>query len=288
MLEAEAARLRDARIGAIEDRVEADLASGRHDVVVSELEGLVAAHPLRERLWRHWVLALYRCGRQADALRACDAVRRRLVGELGVDPGPELRLLEAAVLAESPDLAWIEAQPPAIPTAPAIALLERTSQLSVLTNAALAVDRDGRGRTVFVSGEAGVGKTALVRNFAADCGAARVWWGACDALFTPSPLGPLVEMAATVGGAFEATISGAGKPLDVAMALLRALQQSPRTLVVIEDLHSADEATLDVVRLLRAASTECPHSWSPRTATTSSIAAIPFEPSSVICRPGRP
>jgi DNA-binding SARP family transcriptional activator/pimeloyl-ACP methyl ester carboxylesterase len=105
-LDAEASRLADARIGALEDRIDADLACGRHRLVVSELEALVATHPLRERLWAQWVVALYRCGRQSEALRACAEVRRLLAEELGVDPGAVLRATEAAILAHSPDLDW--------------------------------------------------------------------------------------------------------------------------------------------------------------------------------------
>ena len=90
-LEAEAARLGEARLGAIEDRIDADLACGRHPTVACELDALVVSHPLRERLWAQRILALYRCGRQAEALRACAEIRDRLHGELGVEPGPALR-----------------------------------------------------------------------------------------------------------------------------------------------------------------------------------------------------
>jgi DNA-binding SARP family transcriptional activator/pimeloyl-ACP methyl ester carboxylesterase len=109
-LEAEAARLGEARLGAIEDRIEADLACGCHHAVLSELDGLVVTHPLRERLWVQRILALYRCGRETEALRACAVIRRRLVDELGVEPGPALRALEGAVLEQRPELNW---SPPA-------------------------------------------------------------------------------------------------------------------------------------------------------------------------------
>jgi len=105
-LDAEAMNLGDARVGALEDRIDADLACGRHRSVVSELEALIAIHPLRERLWAQWVVALYRCGRQAESLRACAQVRRLLAEELGLDPGPVLRATEAAVLSHSADLDW--------------------------------------------------------------------------------------------------------------------------------------------------------------------------------------
>lgn len=91
--------LEEARLTAMEARVEADFAAGRHADVVAELEALCAEHPLRERLWVHRMVALYRSGRQADALRAYAEARERLVDELGIEPGPELRRIEAMVLA---------------------------------------------------------------------------------------------------------------------------------------------------------------------------------------------
>ena len=103
-LETEALRLTDCRLGAIEDRIAAELSDGCHQRLVPELNALVVEHPWRERLWEHRVLALYRTGRQADALRACAEIRRRLAGELGVEPGFALRNLEADVLVHSSTL----------------------------------------------------------------------------------------------------------------------------------------------------------------------------------------
>ena len=105
-LEAESARLHEARLSAIEDRIDAELACGCHHAVASELDGLVVSHPLRERLWVQRVLALYRCGREAEALRSCTSFRRRLVDELGMEPGPSLRALESAVLEQRAELDW--------------------------------------------------------------------------------------------------------------------------------------------------------------------------------------
>jgi DNA-binding SARP family transcriptional activator len=99
------ARLEELRLVAIESRVDADLALGRHAELVGELEGLVADQPLRERLRGQLMLALYRCERQAEALEVFREGRSRLVGDLGLEPGPELRALEAAILAHSPELA---------------------------------------------------------------------------------------------------------------------------------------------------------------------------------------
>jgi DNA-binding SARP family transcriptional activator/DNA-binding beta-propeller fold protein YncE len=97
-------RLEELRLAALEDRIEADLALGRHAQLAGELDALVARHPLRERLRAQLMRALYRSGRQADALRAYGEARRHLVDELGIEPGPALRQLHQAVLEHDPGL----------------------------------------------------------------------------------------------------------------------------------------------------------------------------------------
>lgn len=97
-------RLDEARIATLESRVDADLRCGHHGHLVSELESLVAQYPLRERLRGQLMLALYRSGRQGDALGAYQDGRRALAEELGLDPGPELQRLQAAILAQDPSL----------------------------------------------------------------------------------------------------------------------------------------------------------------------------------------
>ena len=101
---AEAGRLEEQRLAALESRAEALLAGGRHRDLVAELESLTAAHPLRERFWSLRMLALYRAGRQADALRAYRELRDILVAELAIEPGPELRELHARILRQDPAL----------------------------------------------------------------------------------------------------------------------------------------------------------------------------------------
>ena len=96
--QAEIARLEELRAGALEDRIEADLALGHHGDVVGELEVLAAAHPLRERLYQQLMIALYRCGRQAEALDVYHSARKTLVEELGIEPGPGLKRVERAIL----------------------------------------------------------------------------------------------------------------------------------------------------------------------------------------------
>ena len=102
--QSEIARLEESRLSALEDRIDAELELGDHVGLVGELEGLVGDHPLRERLVAQLMLALYRSGRQADALEKYRNARRRLVDELGLDPGRELQALEAAILVQDPAL----------------------------------------------------------------------------------------------------------------------------------------------------------------------------------------
>src|SRR5437879_369803 len=114
-----------------------------------------------------------------------------------------------------------------------------------------AVRDSSRGRVVLIGGEAGVGKTALLRRFCDDVpGGARILWGACDALFTPRPLGPLRDIAESAGGELAALVEAGARPYEVAAALMRELRSRSPTLLVLEDVHGADEATLDVLRLL--------------------------------------
>jgi DNA-binding SARP family transcriptional activator len=101
----EIARLEELRLVALEQRIDADLALGRHVQVIGELEALVREHPLRERIRCQLMLALYRCGRQAEALETYRSGHRAMSDELGLEPGPELRDLQAKILAQSPELA---------------------------------------------------------------------------------------------------------------------------------------------------------------------------------------
>ena len=98
------ARLEEIRLAAVELRIESDVALGRHDELVGELEALVAEHPLRERLWLYLMTALYRSGRQAEALDAYKAARRALVDGLGIEPSAALQELEGAILRQDPSL----------------------------------------------------------------------------------------------------------------------------------------------------------------------------------------
>ena len=103
-LAAEAVRLKEELVSALELRLQADLELGRHAEIVGELDALADAHPYRERLVAYLMLALYRCGRQVDALATYEAARERLVEELGLEPGGELRRMQAAILHHDPSL----------------------------------------------------------------------------------------------------------------------------------------------------------------------------------------
>jgi DNA-binding CsgD family transcriptional regulator len=129
-------------------------------------------------------------------------------------------------------------------------LLERSGQLSTLDSSLTSVLSDGQGRVALVAGEAGIGKTTLLRQFTAGlAGSARALWAGCDPLFTPRPMGPVMELARVMGGEVAARAAEGARPYDVAAALVRELAMEP-TVVVFEDVHWADEATLDVIRLV--------------------------------------
>jgi len=140
---------------------------------------------------------------------------------------------------------------PAHVSAASSELLERAAELSSLAESLGAVHGSSRGQIVLVGGEAGVGKTALLRRFCEECREpARILWGACDPLFTPRPLGPLLAVAEGAGGELENVVASGVMPHEVVAALVRELRARAPTVFVLEDLHWADEATLDVLRLL--------------------------------------
>jgi DNA-binding SARP family transcriptional activator/DNA-binding beta-propeller fold protein YncE len=147
------ARLDDLRLAAIELRIEADLALGRHASVVGELQTLVAEQPYREGFRRQLMLALYRAGRQADALAAYRSARRTLVEELGVEPGPELRELEASMLRHDPSIAT-----PRVSSAPS----ERKRRLPILVAGILVVGLAAGALAVVVSRSASSSQPVVV------------------------------------------------------------------------------------------------------------------------------
>ena len=138
-------------------------------------------------------------------------------------------------------------------------LLEREETLAALEGLLAEVRAAGSGRLVWVGGEAGVGKSALLRCF---CGCqerpVRVLWGACDPLLTPRPLGPVLDIAEACGGELEELVARGARPYEVAAGLLRELRRRAPTIAVFDDVHWADEATLDVLRLLGRRASEAP------------------------------
>jgi predicted ATPase/DNA-binding SARP family transcriptional activator len=181
----EGARLEELRLVAVEGRIEADLALGLGAEAAGELETLVAEYPVRERLWRLLVLALYRAGRQADALAAYRRAREVLAGELGIEPGEELRQLEQAVLRQQ-----VPAMPPPARHNLPVRLTSFVGREEELAAAGRLV---GESRLVTLTGAGGAGKTRLAIEFAT--GAAErfdggVWLaelaGLADAELVPS------------------------------------------------------------------------------------------------------
>ncbi|MGH9263746.1 MAG: BTAD domain-containing putative transcriptional regulator [Acidimicrobiales bacterium] len=273
----EAARLESLRAVALEDRLQADLDLGAHARVVGDLESAVRDNPLRERPWGLLMLALYRSGRQAEALRAYALARRILAEELGVEPSPTLRALEADILAQSPALDW--RRPPAIHTARGLrppaphGIVGRADQLEVL-HAALADARAGHGGVVLVSGEAGIGKTRLAEELAAGAEAqgATVAWGRAYETEGAPPFWPWTQVIRTVmEGSWPAGTGGeelaplmpdlstpespASRPGPAARfrlfeAVTRLLVVAPvrRPLVVVlDDLHWADSLSMHML-----------------------------------------
>jgi len=162
----EGARLEELRLAVVADRMEAQLALGRHADVAGELRQLVDEHPLRERLWAQLMTALYRCGRQAEALRAFSELRRVLGAELGIEPSHELQRLEEAILLQKPELDW---QPPTMaveqsrPVPPVRHNLpvQLTSFVGRETELERVSDALAEARLVTLCGPGGVGKTRL-------------------------------------------------------------------------------------------------------------------------------
>jgi len=261
---AESDRLAELRLVALEDRIEADLRLSRHRELVAELEGLVRDQPLRERLWAQLLLALYRSGRQADALLAYQRARSILVEELGIDPGAELRRLHAAILAQDPGLelpAPAEAGPPGelpqalAPVGPVFA--GRSAELAWL-RAAWTRATDGRGGAVFVAGGQGMGKTRLAAEFAREVHdqGGRVLYGRCTASAS-DPLQPFADALTSLGTSpSELPAPGAGQSLAArGQPLVDLLAGRPdrAVLLVLDDLHRAEAPALEALAHVAAA-----------------------------------
>jgi DNA-binding SARP family transcriptional activator len=281
--QAEAARLEELRLEAVQDRLEADLASGKSVELVAELQALCARHPLRERLRGQLMLALYRSGRQAEALAVYRDARMTLVEELGIDPSRELKELERAVLSQDPAL---NRRPePAAPRGPG-GFVGRSGELQTLLGA-LRDARAGRGAVLLIAGEPGIGKSRLADEVAArarDDGM-QVLRGRCWEAGGASAYWPWVQIlraymrsvepdelrAHTGGGASELAqllpelheiLGDIPSPVvrdpealrfrlfDAVATTFRAAARDDPLLIVLDDLHAADASSVLLLRFL--------------------------------------
>jgi DNA-binding SARP family transcriptional activator/WD40 repeat protein len=259
--EAEGRRLEELRVVAIEDLMDAELAAGATSGLVAELEGLVARHEFRERLRAQLMLALYRSGRQRDALAAYRRARVTLTEQLGLEPGRELRELEAAILEQDPAL---DLRPPGAGRFGLPAPLESVGPAFVGRDAELAwlrtawVDAaDGRGGFVSVLGPEGIGKTRLTAELARE-----VQRAGGVVLYARSGAG-----ASGIRALLDGVLDDAGGSVDVeptdelgsAVVHLLATGFGGRpVLLVVDDVHLADDDTVEVLADLAGWSTAGP------------------------------
>ncbi|MFI7023904.1 BTAD domain-containing putative transcriptional regulator [Micromonospora sp. NPDC049900] len=240
----EAARLTEARLGAEEGRFTAAVAAGRHAAVLAELRHFVAANPVRETARAQLMLALYRSGRQTEALAAFDEGRRILTDEYGIDPGEQLREVHRRILAQSvpsaasgtgiaqdhsstmltgpatgtpaprpgPRHGVTGASAPALPTD---SLVGRDAELAGLM-AALMAATGGGGRVAVVEGEPGIGKTSLAAALDAHAGArgVPVVWGRCPDVGQTPPFWLWNQVVRTLAAMPAAGETGSASPLD--------------------------------------------------------------------------
>jgi WD40 repeat protein/DNA-binding SARP family transcriptional activator len=224
-------RLEELRLTAAELAIDADLASGRHQELVGEIEGLLADNPLRERLHAQRMLALYRCGRQAEALEAYRQARQTLVEQIGIEPSPDLQRLHDEILRQDPSLAVEPAAtelPRELDAAAASPLIGRDDALRRLRDRWQRAAA-GSGSLVTLAGAYGIGKTRTAAEIAGE---------------------------AHREGAAVLFAAGTGPPEAALAAIARARETRRPALVVLDD---ADRAPADVRIALRdLASAEVP------------------------------
>jgi DNA-binding SARP family transcriptional activator len=251
---AEVTRLGELRALAQERRAEALLALGHAAEAVPDLEAHVDAHPWREDGWRLLALALYRAGRQGDALGALRRARHVLASELGLDPGPGLQRLESDILGHAPHLT---------PAEPRVRrLVGRTAELHRLAESAAAAVTDGRLGLALVSGDAGAGKTALAEEFTAELAAqgwATAWGTSPDHEGVPAAW-PWTQILTALGA--EGQVSGPEPAEDPVVArfhwhravgsYLAGVARRAPLLLVLDDLHAAGAETLALLAFVVA------------------------------------
>ena len=254
-------RLHEERLVCREERIELELALGRGPELVAELEELADGHPLRERLCRQLMTALYRAGRQADALRAYQRTRAVLIDEIGVEPGPDLAAMEHRVLAHDPSLAGRDPRPdtapgsgresrPPLPPQPPLSAL--SACMGRAADTALVTDLLASRRLVTVTGPGGVGKTRFVSEVASD--PAGRWAGAVW-LVELGPWDGPTAVADALNRTFAPLVrSGLGQVPAAGPALVQVADAiGPAELLVVVDNceHVLDEAAQAVGVLLR-------------------------------------
>ena len=241
---AEAGRLDELRLDCVEERLAARLELGEHEDVLAESARLGAEHPHRERLRGLNMIALYRAGRQVEALEVFRAARKGLLEELGLEPGEDLRAVERAILRQDPALAHSAPSPEAAPPLPEpiTALIGRERELQELRALALRADV----RLVTLVGAGGSGKTRLARAFASESrslfanGAAIV---ELSALREPALVLPTIAQAVGVGEQPGASLA----------EILAAWASERELLLVVDNFEQVAEAGPELVRLVEAA-----------------------------------
>jgi predicted ATPase/DNA-binding SARP family transcriptional activator len=240
----EARRLEERRLVCLEGRLAAELELGMHDAALPELDALVREHPLREELRRLLMLALYRSGRQADALAEYREAARLLRDELGLEPGEELRALEAAILNQDPSLA----EPPSAAASrasvpvPASSLVGREEELAQL--AALVSRREVR--VVTVNGAGGSGKTRVALELARRAGPTF----ANGVAFVE--LGPLADPSLVIPAIGQALGAAEAAGESRVVALCRSLRDQ-ELLLVLDNFEHLVDAAADVATLVSMA-----------------------------------
>ena len=251
-------RLEELHVAALEDRIEAELALGRHDELVPELEALVTRHPLRERLRGQLMLALYRAGRQAEALESYRAARRTLLAELGIEPGRALRELEQAILAQVPALDAAKRQQQSIqrPGRAAASPLEGRAEELELLEAGLDDALAGRGRLFVVVGDAGTGKTRLADELASSAKqrGTRILWGRGWAGGGAPAYWPWTQaLRDSLPDASSEEPEAQFRFFEAVTETLRAVATEQPLLLVLDDLHAADEGSILLLEFVATA-----------------------------------
>ena len=256
-------RLDELHVGALEDRIEAELALGHPDELVPELEALVTRHPLRERLRGQLMLALYRAGRQAEALESYRAARRTLLAELGIEPGRALRELEQAILAQVPalDAAKRQQQQVTPPGRAAASPLEGHAEELELLEAGLDDALAGRGRLFVVIGDAGTGKTRLADELASSAKqrGTQILWGRGWAGGGAPPCWPWTQaLHDALPAASSEEPEAQFRFFEAVTAALRDQAATQPLLLVLDDLQAADEASILLLEFVATALPEMP------------------------------